>query len=235
MRISVNPILDMETLQWLPCQTYDYKGPVLRFKGDQTAQEAEAEQLGHMNQLMNIFQAQYGAQNQVLQYLQSQFAPQIAKPEGFAPQDLAAMRTQASDVAAQQATAARQAAANRVPGGGSKLAGVAGTTLQTQAAIDAAQAGAETQAQTSISLQNALQAQQNRQFAAGILSGVAQQQNPLGYSGQILSGGQAIGDLSQAYTASAGPTATQLLGGAIGGGLSALGSYLGRPTAPPKT
>lgn len=221
MRIVINPTLDMETLRWLPRPTYEYCGPIWGFKGDEQAQDAEKEQLGFMNQLMNVFQAQYGSQVNILNFLTKTLQPQITNPTGYQPQDLAAMRTAASDTASQEFAHARQAAANAVPGGGSKLATAAGTTLQTQAAIDAAQAGAETQAQTNIDLANAQLREENRRFATSVLSGTAQQYNPLGYvSGETGVSGD-ISNLSGAVTAAKGPGVGQILGGALGGGLSA--------------
>jgi hypothetical protein len=226
MRISVNPILDLETLQWLSCQIYDYDGPVLSFKGDKTAQDAESEQLGFMNQMMNVFQAQYGSQKNILDFLTKTMQPQIANPTGYQPQDLAAMRTAASNTVSQEYTKARQAAANAVPGSGSKLAGVAGTTLQTQAAIDAAQAGAETQAQTNIDLANAQLREENRRFATSVLSGTAQQYQPLGFASGVENAGSSISNLSGAITSAAGPTAGQVLGGIAGGAIGAVGNVL---------
>ncbi len=228
MRISVNPILDMETLRWLPCQIYDYDGPILRFKGDKTAEEAEKEQLGFMNQMMNVFQAQYGSQKNILDFLTKTMQPQIANPTGYQPQDLAAMRTAASNTVSQEFTKARQAAANLVPGGGSKLAGVAGTTLQTQAAIDAAQAGAESETQTRIDLANAQLREENRRFATSVLSGTAQQYDPLGFASGVENAGSGISNLSGAVTSANGPGVGQILGGIVGGAAGGFGSFLAK-------
>lgn len=228
MRVTINPTLDMISMKFLPRPSYEYYGAIWGFKGDKTAEAAEKEQLGFMNQMMNIFQAQYGKQTSILDYLTKTLQPQVANPTGYQPQDLAAMRTAASDTVAQEAAHARQAAANAVPGGGSKLAGVAGTTLQTQAAIDAAQAGAETQAQTNIDLANAQLREENRRFATSVLSGAAQQYDPLAYASGTTGIGGDISNLSGAVTAANGPGVGQILGGIAGGAATGFGGYLAK-------
>lgn len=228
MRVTINPVLDMVSMRFLPRPSYEYYGPILSFKGDEAAKSAESDQLVFMNNLMNIFQAQYGKQSSILDYLTKSLQPQISNPTGYQPQDLAAMRTAASDTAAHEYANARQAAANAVPGGGSKLAGVAGTTLQTQAAIDAAQAGAETQAQTNIDLENAQLREENRRFATSVLSGTAQQYNPLGFASGVEGAGSDISGLSGAVTQAAGPTPGQIVGGILGGAAQGFGTFLSK-------
>lgn len=225
MLVTINPTLDMVSMKFLPRPSYEYYGIVWSFKGDKTAEEAEKEQLGFMNQMMNIFQAQYGSQKNILDYLTKTMQPQVANPTGYQPQDLAAMRTAVSDTTSQEFAHARQAAANAVPGGGSKLAGV-GTTLQTQAAIDAAQAGAEAQGQTNIDLANAQLREENRRFATSVLSGAAQQYDPLAYASGTTGIGGDISNLSGAVTAANGPGAGQIIGGILGGAAGGVGSYL---------
>jgi hypothetical protein len=215
----------MQTLKWLPRPAYNYDGFVVFFKGDPNAKAAESTQLAFTNQLMNIFQAQYGKQASVLDYLTNQMKSQVANPTGYRPEDLSAMRTQSADTIAQGATNAKQAAANAtsVASGGSKLAGVAGTTLMSQAAIDAAQQAEEASANNNITMANANLRNANYWNATNVLGGTAASFDPLGYSGQGLEGGKVVADLSQANTAANGPTAGEILGKVAGGALGAAG------------
>jgi hypothetical protein len=46
MRISVNPVLDIETLRWLPAESFEYDGPIEELRG---AASAAQQQLGTTN------------------------------------------------------------------------------------------------------------------------------------------------------------------------------------------
>src|SRR5450631_4191606 len=78
---------------------------LIRFKGDPVAKQAEQQQMNFDSQLMTIFQAQYGKQSAITDYLTKQMEPQIsAGGQGYSAQDLAAMRTSATDTISNQFT-----------------------------------------------------------------------------------------------------------------------------------
>jgi hypothetical protein len=225
VRITINPTLDMETLEWLPSKSYDYDGPVLSFKGDSTAKQAEVQQSQFDSQLMNIFNQQYANQKSQLDYLKGKLQPIIDNPQGYSPEQLASMRTAATDTNAQQYQNAQDALNNQITqnSGGSKLTGVAGSTIQAQAALLNAEAQQQAGSQEAITAQDAQLQQQNYWNAINALNGVASQVNPLGYANSATSGSGAVSGLSQAVTQA---NQSQLLG-ALGGIAGGVGSALG--------
>jgi hypothetical protein len=228
MRITINPILDMETLTWVSNDgVYDYDGPFALFKGDDTAKAAEQQQSSFDNQLMSIFNAQYASQKSSLDYLTAKMMPMIENPTGYSNAELASMRTAATDTTAQQYTNAQAALNNQVSqnSGGSKLTGVSGAVTESTAALLNAKAQSDAAAQENITSANANLKQQNYWNAVNTLNGVAAETNPLGYSSAATQGSGAVSGLSQAYTASNQSQLLGALGGIAGGVGSALGGY----------
>ena len=227
MRITINPRLDMETLTWVGNDgVYEWNGPVLSCKGDPIAQQQEQAQATFDNTLTNIFQQQYSNQQNQLQYLQSQMEPVIAMGgQGYTPTQLTSLETGATDTNSQQFQNAEAALNNQISqnAGGSKLAGVAGASIEAQAQLQNAEAQIQAASQQQIQQQNAQLQQQNYWNAVNALNGVAAQENPLGYAGAETGGANAVTGLSQAVTSS---NQSQLLGalggiaGGIGGALS---------------
>lgn len=213
----------METLEWQPCQSYEYAGPLLFFKGDKVAQAAEQSQANFDNTLQGIFQAQYANQTQVLQYLQGKLQNALNNNQGYTPGQLTALRTGATDTTAQEAQNA-QAGANAaaIRTGGSALPSGVSAMIESSVAQQAAQQQA--QAQNAITTANANLQQQNFWNASNVLSGTAAQFNPLGYANSATSGSGAVAGLSNAVTNANGPTFGQILGGIGGGILGAAGS-----------
>lgn len=229
MRVTINPTFDMSTWTWMRRPSYEYCGPAMLFKGDKTAQTAEQTQAMFDQQLMNIFSAQYGKQSQVFDFLTGKMTEKLTNPTGYDPSALSAMRTSASDVNAQQTKNAQQAYANMVSAraGGSKLTGVAGNVAQGEADIAAVGASQEANSQNAITLANEQLRQQNYWNSVNVLSGQQAVANPLGYASGATSGSGEVSNLSGAVTAANGPTAGQILGGVVGGGLSAASSIFG--------
>jgi hypothetical protein len=224
MRVTINPTFDMVSMTWLARPSYEYFGPIWDFKGDKTAQSAEQTQAAFDQQLMNIFTQQYGKQSQVFNFLTGKMQSMIAAGgQGYDPGALTAMRTSATDVNAQQTKNAQQAFANSVSArsGGSKLAGVSGAEASGEAAIAAEGAANEANSQNAITLANEQLRQQNYWNATNVLSGQEAVANPLGYSAGATSGTNAVSNASQAVTAAQGPSALQIVGGIVGGGLAA--------------
>ena len=207
-------------------------------KGDQTAQNAETQQLGFTQQLMNLFQAQYGKQGAILDYLTKSLEPRIANPQGYTPAQLAAQRTGATDTIAQQTQNAEKAMnATAIRAGGAALPSGVSAQLESGAAV----AGAEeqAQAQNQITQANANLQQQNYWNSIQALTGIPQI-NPLSGSSSVNQGFGNIAPLSQAVTQAQGPGIGQILGGIATGALGAAGTAfgggsLGKIFGPPTT
>lgn len=223
MRVTINPTLDMVSMTWLPRPSYEYRGPILSFKDDPTAQSLENSQAGFAQQLVNIFNQQYGKQSQIFDYLTGQMKAMAASPTGYNADALAAMRTSATDVNSQETQNAKQAFANDVSArsGGSKLAGVAGATASGEATIGAAGAAQEANSQNAITLADQNLRQQNYWRAIAGLTGQQAAADPLGYSSGATSGANSVANLSQAVTSAAGPSPLQMAGGLVGGAADA--------------
>lgn len=216
MRIADLRILNIATGEWEVIAPFEWHGPLWECKYDKTAQAAETQQMNFDAQLMDIFRAQYGNQLNVLNYLQDQLKPQIANPQGFTPEALAAMRTQAKDTTAAEFANA-QRGANVVAGrlGGAALPSGVGAALSGDIAAEAAKA--ESTAQNNITLANANLRNTNYWNAISALSGNAQLLAPQSYASGATSGTNAVANTSEAVTQSNGPTIGQILGGIVGG------------------
>lgn len=227
MRITVNPCLDLETLLWVSSDgVYDYAGPLALFKGDKTVKAAETSQQTFDASLQNIFTQQYATQKSNLDYLTSKLKPQIdAGGTGYTPEQLASMRTGATDTNSAQFQAAQAALQNSISqrSGGSKLTGVSGASTEADAALLNSAAQTEAGSQEKITADNANLQQSNYWNAINTLNGVAAQNNPLGYASSATAGTGAVASASQAYTAS---NQSQLLA-ALGGVASGVGSAVG--------
>jgi hypothetical protein len=195
---------------------------------DPEAQAEEAETVTFDQSLMNIFQQQYATQQKQLSYLQGKMEPIInAGGQGYTPDQLASMRTAATDVNSEQFQGAQQALNNTIAAnsGGSKLTGVAGSTIQANAELNAAEAQTQAQAQETITSQNAQLQQSNYWNAINALNGVAAQENPLGYASASNQAGSTVADLTNAnanYIKSTQSPLMGALGGIIGGSVGGL-------------
>jgi hypothetical protein len=208
------------------CDAYDYDGPVALCKGDETAQAAERQQAAFNTQLMGIFTKQFGAQQDVLKYLQGKMQPMIDSPTGFSADAEAAMRTGASEQVAGSYQNATKALANqRAQRGDAGLP--SGVDAQIDAQVGAAAASDSARAQNDITLQDEQLKQGNYWNAINVLNGVGAQYNPQSYAGLYNQGAGNVANLSQAYNASKQSQLMGVLGGVVGGGISALGSLYG--------
>jgi hypothetical protein len=224
MRVVINPTLNLETMTWLPCVSYEYHGPVLLLKGDSTAQAAESTGAAFDQKLIDMFQAQYGKQQGIINYLQNLVTPIINKGgQGYTPEQLAAQRTAATDTISAQfrdAQAGVNAAAVRT--GGSALP--SGVSTMIESSLAPQEALAQSQAQEQITAANANLQQQNYWNAINVLNGQSAMLNPLGYASTETANAGTIAPLSNAVTSSQGPTALQVLGGLAGGAITGLGT-----------
>jgi hypothetical protein len=223
MRVITKAVYDIETLELIHSEGYEYSGPVELCKGDSTAKAAEAQQAAFNKQLMTIFSQQFGQQSKIFDYLKGKLQPMIDNPTGLSPEGLAAARTSSTDqLSAAYQNAQRALNAKMVTSGESTLpSGVGG---QLNEALLNAEAADKATAQTQITMQNEQLKQQNYWNAVNGLTGQQAQLNPLGYANSATSGSGAVANLSQAVTASSGPTFGAILGGVAGGALQGAGA-----------
>lgn len=197
--------------------------PVIVCKGDPTAQAAEASQASFDNTLQGIFEQQYGKQSAITDYLTQQMEPLISEGgQGYSPQDLAAMRTSATDTLSNQFQGAERAA-NATESRGLP----SGVNAQIGGALTGEEAQQQSAAQLGITQQNEALKQQNYWNSINVLSGQAATLNPLGYATSATGGSNSVAGLSQAETQAAGPTFGAVLGSLFGGIGTALSGPLG--------
>jgi hypothetical protein len=211
--------------EYLPVSevSYDYDGPLDLQKGDDTAKQAEKQQLAFDTSLMKIFQQQFGKQSQIFNYLKGKLQPLIDNPQGLSPEGLAAARTANTDqFSAAYQNAQRALNAKMATSGESTLP--SGVGAQLNEALLNAEAADKATAQTQITMQNEQLKQQNYWNAVNGLTGQQAQLNPLGYANSATSGSGAVANLSQAVTASSGPSFGSILGGVAGGALQGAGA-----------
>lgn len=207
-----------------------YDGAWAFAKGDSTAKEEEEQTATFDQSLMNIFQSQYSTQQSQLKYLQGQMQPIINQGgQGYTPEQLTAQRTAASDTDSEQYQQAQAALNNQTSqaSGGSKLTGVAGANVESDAALDNAMAQKESADQNQITTNNANLQQQNYWNAVNALNGVATEENPLGYAGASSTAGGTVAGLGNTVNAANQSQLLGALGGMVGGVAGGLGTAIG--------
>jgi hypothetical protein len=223
MRVITKAVYDIETLELLHSEGYEYSGPVALCKGDSTAKQAEKQQLAFNTQLMSIFQQQFGQQSKIFDYLKGKLQPMIDNPTGLSAEGLAAARTANTDqFSAAYQNAQRALNAKMAASGESTLP--SGVGAQLNEALLNAEAADKATGQNQITMQNEQLKQQNYWNAVNGLTGQQAQLNPLGYAGSATAGSGTVANLSQAVTASSGPTFGAILGGVAGGALQGAGA-----------
>ncbi len=177
-------------------------GPSKATQEQQSVDLQSSEQQQAFNtQLMSLFTQQFSSQQSVLSFLTSTVMPMMtnaAAGQGYTTDQLAAMRTSATDTNAQQFQNAQAALNNQVSqaSGGSKLTGVSGAVAESDAALLNAEAQTQSASQNQITEANAQQALTNFWNGANVLSGASAQMNPLGYASVATGGSGAIASLS---------------------------------------
>lgn len=116
MRITINPCLDMETLQWVSNDgTYDYFGPVVRACSggqiQQTDQALQASQAAATSTLNADYQTTFAEQQNVLAQQQAKLNYIASNPMGYSPQELANATTSINENTASGAKQALGSAA----------------------------------------------------------------------------------------------------------------------------
>jgi hypothetical protein len=224
MKITINPVLDLETMRWVSNDgTYEYDGPVLLFGGPSAESKAnEAAQTAFYQQTTQQQQQIYGEQQQLYNTVIGATAPIIAKgPQqyGYTPEVDALLRSTITDTA-------NQATANAITGtqlreqqktGGTDVLGTGGQAqLEAQANVLGEQSKAK---QLSAEKLSGYQAgQQLYSEALGALSGVTG--NPTAYTSAATGAGQGATSAINLADSERSTLLTSLLGGAIQGGLT---------------
>lgn len=232
MRIITRAVLDIETNQWLTVESYEYNGAIALCKGDSVAKEEEQQTATFDQSLMQIFQSQYATQSSQLNFLSSQLEPAISEGgQGYTPQQLASMRTSATDTNSQEYQAAQQALQNQTSqaSGGSKLTGVAGANVEADAALANQEAIQQSSSQNQITQANANLQQTNYWNSVNALNGVAAQENPLGYAGASSNAGGTVAGLGNTVTNANQSQLLGALGGIVGGVATGAGTAIGGP------
>lgn len=223
MKIYSRIVIDMETLDVLERDGYEYSGPIELCKGDQTAQNEENSQAGFSQQLQNAFQTNNAAQQNQLNFLNNKMQASINNPQGYNAQTLASMRAQANDqVSAQDQNVQRSVNASQETRGGAEAL-PSGVSSQINAAVASQAAQAGNAAQQNITEQNANLQNQNYWKAVQGEGSVAGMENPEGMAGEETGAANSVSNLGNEVTSSAGPTFGSILGGVVGAGLGAAG------------
>jgi hypothetical protein len=216
MRIHTRVVIDMASGAVLEEEGYDYEGPVALAKGDGTSKD----QLNEQNALQ---QKSFDSQMDTLNTLKSHLSGYLSGNQGFTPQQMSYMTSQALNQNSQrynqagnqvrQALAARGMSGQQTPGGGAAAGTLAG--------LYGAKASDASNAINTINLQNSQQALNNQFNAASVLSGNAQ---TMGQNNAVFGSGanNALNQYVSAANQGFGNAFTSGLGGALGKGLGSL-------------
>jgi hypothetical protein len=203
--------------------------PISGGKGDDAAKSTEASQAAFTNTLQQTFKQNNANQQQQLDFLNNSLKSAITNPQGYSPETLAAMRTQATESAAQNNKNVLQAVneKNATQAGSSATALPSGVQEQIQSGVESQIANNEANQQLGITEQNGQLANENKWKAVQGEEGVAGLENPEGMASSGNNAASTVGNLSQAVTQANGPGWGSILGGVVGAGLGAVGSFYG--------
>lgn len=192
MKITINPVLDMETLQWVSNDgTYEHDGPVADFKGSKVSAQDQANQAqaaSWASPLMAMGQSQLGP-------LSTEFRNETYNPQGLGQQAINQMITQSGQNTAGALGSAEER--NRLAGarsGNSAFSGAANNDFIRQAL------GANANTGLDVNLANDQLKQQQQQAGIAGMEGLSQQEIESAMNALNTSSG-ASNAWSQAYTA----------------------------------
>jgi hypothetical protein len=240
MKIYTKIVWDMESLNIVSADSYEYDGPVELFCGASKEEKAAFANLQKVSNVMNTaFQDYYGKNNALMDEITRNLTPiQAAGPSqfGLSPAEEAAERTmtaeQMSQAGAQASNAVRSALASR--GGGTAYlpsgseASILGSLAQDTAVKEAL-------AQAGITQRGYDIGRENWKFATkGLEEAPSAFEAPVIEAGRAatgaaegeMQGGEAITQANQAWMAPVG----QIVGG-VAGGLVSPGGLLNKPAS----
>lgn len=199
--LTIDLVQFWETGAWtvLDHQFREYNGNWELAKGDNSLKAGEQQQVDFNKSLQAVFQAQYGDQKAILDYLNPILKSYISNPQGVTPAALTAMRTSASDTIAQQGANAKQAvqATEAAKGGGTGLP--SGVEAQIEGQMAVGQAAQQSAAQNDITKYDESVRQSNFWNATAALSGNAKMLDPTAYAGTANQGSGELAGLGTAY------------------------------------
>lgn len=167
---------------------------------DPTQQALRDSQAAFTNTLQSSFKTSFAANQSILANLSSTLTQAIAHPQGYTPQEMAALRTGVTDsVATGTANATRAAGAYNASHGGADLG--SGVAAQIEGGIQATGMQAESAGQSQVSIANAEAQRANYWNAINGLTQVGAAYNPAGYAGAEIGSSKATTDASAAVTA----------------------------------
>lgn len=196
--------------------------PCLMNKESQQQKDAQAAQTQFTKQLTQIYNTQFGEQQQILKVLTPQLEAMAASPQGVGATEYAALQSGIiTGVAQQFQNVAKQEATNFATQNEAGLP--SGVEAQVQANLKAAAAGAQTSQLSNLAIQNEQLKQQQQQFALGNLLNL----NTTTGSQMGTTGGQAGHGLQEGFQNATtiynqGSLWKNILGGIAGAGLGAL-------------
>jgi hypothetical protein len=167
MRVITRAVLDLETLQWVDAESFEYEGPVDLCCGSDGAEQTAQDQSQSFaktlstsyGSLMDQSTAAYQSASNMLQ----RFNQGIMNP-GLSPQAMAAQETAATNAAGASARNTRQQLGN-LSGGTTSSGILSGVEAQLGAAADTNASNQLASAQEGIANENANLAQQNTEFS----------------------------------------------------------------------
>jgi len=168
--------------------------------GDSTLNQSEEASAKFQQTLQSTFQAQYAQQQKLMSVVTPQLENMVTKPQGMTPANLAATRTNATDViAAQTQNAQKAAGAAAARGGGAALP--SGVAAQVSGGIAAAGAEETAATQNQITMSNENLKLQNYWRGISGLTGQEQIADPTKYASEANQAGSTTAGLGQAALA----------------------------------
>ncbi len=213
-------VWDMETLEVVEREVHYYDGPWELCKESDAQRQAQAQQNAFNNQLLQIFQTQFAAQQDILKVLTPQLEEMAKYPEGFGTTEYAALQSKiVNDTGAQYSNVAKEAAREFATTNEAGLP--SGVEAQVQANIAGAAAGQVVSGSQNLAIQNEMLKQQQKQFALSALSG---ESGMLGQQALVFGSQEGAGLQNQFQNATTvynqGSLWKNILGGVVGAGLN---------------
>jgi hypothetical protein len=235
MKIITKVVLDMETMKRVSSESYEYFGPVDKCCGPSGQQETLAAGGASLSSLLAAnYQQNFGAQSKVLSDLNNAYSPIVAAgpdQQGFGPQELAALHTQAGEGVGANYAKASQALNNTLAarGGGNEVLPT-GSEAQLRATLASSAANQLSNEELGITRANFATGRQNWEKATAGLDALSRDYNPTAF-GELATGANReafneaskIQDMKNQKEASIAGGITSVLGSALTFGAGALG------------
>jgi hypothetical protein len=234
MKITINPVLSMETLTWVANDgTYEYSGAVELLCGPTGAEKSIAGQQSSMSTMLNAnYATSFAGQDQILGHLNNILSPTAeAGPDqqGFGANELADLNTSAREGVGQNYAKASQSLNNTLAarGGGDSFM-PNGAADQLRSGLASSAANESSKEELGIDEANYGQGRTNYNNAVGGLENVAGQYNPNATANAATGASQAaFGDqqaIQQSQDAWIGDV-TGLVGGLAGAAATAYAGH----------